>query len=109
MAQIIKQEIKALRDKFGDERRTRIIPMEAEEIGDEDLIPEEEMIVSITRDGYIKRVPQDTFPTSTGAAKGRIGARTKEEEPVEHLFVATTHHLYSVFHRPGARVQAQGV
>ncbi len=70
VAQIIKQELRGLRDKYGDERRTRIIPMEAEEIGDEDLIPEEEMIVSITRDGYIKRVPKETYPDP---APGRQG------------------------------------
>ncbi|MCW3058784.1 MAG: gyrase subunit, partial [Capsulimonas sp.] len=58
---IIRTELKFLRDKYGDERRTRIVPMEAEEIGDEDLIPEEEMIISITRDGYIKRVPKETY------------------------------------------------
>ncbi len=94
---IIKQEMKALRDKYGDERRTRIVPMEAEEIGDEDLIPEEEMIVSITRDGYIKRVPKETYPTQKRGGKGRIGAATKEEDTIEHLFVATTHHFILFF------------
>ncbi len=97
VVQIIKQEMKALRDKYGDERRSRIIPMEAEEIGDEDLIPEEEMIVSITRDGYIKRVPKETYPTQHRGGKGRIGAATKEEDAIEHLFVATTHHFILFF------------
>ena len=97
VVQIIKQELKALRDKYGDERRSRIIPMEAEEIGDEDLIPEEEMIVSITRDGYIKRVPKETYPTQHRGGKGRIGAATKEEDAIEHLFVATTHHFILFF------------
>ena len=101
--QIIKQELKALRDKYGDERRSRIVPMEAEEIGDEDLIPEEEMIVSITRDGYIKRVPKETYPTQHRGGKGRIGAATKEEDSVEHLFVATTHH-YILFFTDRGRV-----
>ncbi len=94
---IIKQEMKAMRDKYGDERRSRIVPMEAEEIGDEDLIPEEEMIVSITRDGYIKRVPKETYPTQNRGGKGRIGAATKEEDTIEHLFVATTHHYIFFF------------
>ena len=97
VVQIIKQELKALRDKYGDERRSRIIPLEAEEIGDEDLIPEEEMIVSITRDGYIKRVPKETYPTQHRGGKGRIGAATKEEDAIEHLFVATTHHFILFF------------
>ena len=103
VVQIIKQELKALRDKYGDERRSRIIPMEAEEIGDEDLIPEEEMIVSITRDGYIKRVPKETYPTQHRGGKGRIGAAKKEEDAIEHLFVATTHH-YILFFTDRGRV-----
>ncbi len=103
VVQIIKQEMKALRDKYGDERRTRIVPMEAEEIGDEDMIPEEEMIVSITRDGYIKRVPKETYPTQHRGGKGRIGAATKEEDIIEHLFVATTHH-YILFFTDRGRV-----
>ena len=100
---IIKQELRALRDKYGDERRTRIVPMEAEEIGDEDMIPEEEMIVSITRDGYIKRVPKDTFPDQKRGGKGRIGASIKEEDSIDHLFVATTHH-YILFFTDRGRV-----
>jgi DNA gyrase subunit A len=100
---IIKEELKYLRDKFGDERRTRIVPMEAEEIGDEDLIPEEEMIISITRDGYIKRVPKDTYPTQHRGGKGRIGASTKEEDTIQHLFIATTHH-YILFFTDRGRV-----
>lgn len=97
VAQIIKQELRALKDKYGDERRTRIVPMEAEEIGDEDLIPEEEMIVTITRDGYIKRVPRETFPDQKRGGKGRIGARPKEDDQLEHMFVATTHHFILFF------------
>ena len=103
VVQIIKADLRFLRDKYGDERRTRIVPMEAEEIGDEDLIPEEEMIVSITRDGYIKRVPKDTFPDQKRGGKGRIGANTKEEDTIEHLFVATTHH-YILFFTDRGRV-----
>ena len=108
---IIKQEMRQLRDKYGDERRTRIVPMEAEEIGDEDLIPEEEMIVSITRDGYIKRVPKETFPTQHRGGRGRIGASIKEEDSIEHLFVATTHHYILFFTDRGRvyRLKAYGV
>jgi DNA gyrase subunit A len=103
LVQLIKQELRQLKDKYGDDRRTRIVPMEAEEIGDEDLIPEEEMIVSITRDGYIKRVPRDTFPDQKRGGKGRIGASIKEEDGIEHLFVATTHH-YILFFTDRGRV-----
>jgi DNA gyrase subunit A len=99
--QIVKQEIKYIRDRFGDERKTRIIPMEAEEIGDEDLIPEEDMIISITRDGYIKRVPKDTYPSQRRGGRGRIGAATKEEDEIQHMFVATTHHYVLFFTNRG--------
>jgi DNA gyrase subunit A len=95
--QILKQELRALRDKHGDERRTRLIPTEADEIGEEDMIPEEETIISITRDGYIKRVDKDTYPTQNRAGRGRKGASIKEEDMIEHLFIATTHHFILFF------------
>ncbi|MDR3706921.1 MAG: DNA gyrase subunit A [Capsulimonadaceae bacterium] len=101
--QIVKQELKALRDRFGDDRRTRILPIEADQIGEEDMIPEEDMIISITRDGYIKRVPKDTYPTQRRGGRGRIGASTKEEDTIEHLFIATTHH-YILFFTDRGRV-----
>lgn len=101
--EIIKQELKALKDKLGDDRRTRIIPMEAEEIGEEDTIPEEETIVTITRDGYIKRVPIDTYRTQRRGGKGIIAANSKEEDKLEHVFVATTHH-YILFFTDKGRV-----
>lgn len=100
---IIKQELKTLKEKLGDDRRTRIIPMEAEEIGEEDTIPEEETIVTITRDGYIKRVPIDTYRSQRRPGKGIIAANTKEEDRLEHVFVATTHH-YILFFTDKGRV-----
>jgi len=98
---VIKTELKYIKDKFGDERRTRIIPVEAEEIGDEELIPEEETIITITRDGYIKRVPIDTYRSQKRGGKGIIGANTKEEDNVKQLFVATTHHYILFFTNKG--------
>jgi len=100
---VIKDELKYLKDKYGDERRTRIIPYEAEEIGDEDLIPEEETIITITRDGYIKRVAIDTYRSQKRGGKGVIGATAKEEDKLAHLFVATTHH-YVLFFTDRGRV-----
>ncbi len=99
--QIIKQELRQLRDKFGDERKTRILPLEAEEIGDEDLIPEEEMIISITRKGYVKRVPKETYPTQKRGGRGRIGAPSRDEDELAHLFIATTHHHILFFTNRG--------
>lgn len=98
---VIKTELKYIKDKFGDERRTRIIPVEAEEIGDEELIPEEETIITITRDGYIKRVPVDTYRSQKRGGKGIIGANTKEEDNVKQLFLATTHHYILFFTNRG--------
>jgi len=100
---IIKSELKALRDKYGDDRRTRIVATEAEEIGEEDLIPEEDMLVTVTRDGYVKRVPMDAYRTQRRGGRGIIGANTKEEDTLEHLFVANTHD-YILFFTSRGRV-----
>jgi len=101
--EIIKKELRDLRDKHGDDRRTRIVPVEAEEIGDEDLIPEEGTIVTITRDGYVKRVPLDTYRSQGRPGRGVIAASAKEEDRMEHIFVATTHH-YILFFTDKGRV-----
>ncbi|MBP6962860.1 MAG: DNA gyrase subunit A [Armatimonadetes bacterium] len=101
--EIIKQELKTLKEKLGDDRRTRIFPVEAEEIGDEDLIPEEETIVTITRDGYVKRVPIDTYRTQRRGGRGVLAANSKEEDKLEHIFIATTHH-YVLFFTDKGRV-----
>lgn len=98
---VIKTELRAIRDKYGDDRRTRIIPMEAEDIGEEDLIPEEETIVTITRDGYVKRVPIDTYRSQRRGGRGIIGAGTKEEDTVGQIFVATTHDYILFFSDKG--------
>ncbi len=94
---LIKSELKQLRDKYGDERRTRIVQKEAEEIGEEDTIPDEATIVTITRDGYIKRVPLDTYRSQRRGGRGIIAANTKEEDTVQHLFMASTHDFILFF------------
>ena len=100
---IIKDELRYIKDKFGDARRTRIVPMEADEIGEEDMIPDEETIITITRDGYIKRVPMDTYRAQRRGGRGKIGATAKELDKVRHLFAATTHH-YVLFFTDRGRV-----
>jgi DNA gyrase, A subunit len=100
---LIKADLKYLKEKFGDERRTRIIPSEAEEINIEDLIAEEEMLITITRDGYIKRLPQDAFPTQGRGGKGRLAGKTKEEDNFQHFFRASTHD-YILFFTDRGRV-----
>ncbi|MFQ3548553.1 MAG: DNA gyrase subunit A [Armatimonadota bacterium] len=100
---VIKEELKYIKEKYGDDRKTRIIPMEANEIGDEDIIPDEQTIITITRDGYIKRVPIDTYRSQRRGGRGVIGANTKEEDKLAGLFVATTHH-YLLFFTDRGRV-----
>ena len=97
----VRQEMKELRDKFGDDRRTKIIGMEANEIGEEDTIPVEQMVLTITRDSYIKRVPIDTYREQRRAGRGIIAMSTKEEDTVEHIFVTTTHHRILFFTNKG--------
>lgn len=88
---IIKDELLKIKEKFGDERRTQIVPHAVGEFSQEDLIPDENTIVMITRDGYIKRMPPETFKTQGRGGKGVVGTTTKEEDVVEHLFSTTTH------------------
>ena len=91
MQGMIKDELVAVKEKFGDERRTQIVPHGVEEFKVEDLIPKEPTLVMITRDGYIKRLPPETFRTQSRGGKGVIGLTTKEEDVVELFFTTTTH------------------
>ncbi|HOZ36513.1 MAG TPA: DNA gyrase subunit A [bacterium] len=88
---IIKNELKTIKEKFGDERRTKIFKNAVDKFSQEDLIPDESVIVLITKDGYIKRLPPDTFKTQARGGKGVAGVTTKEEDTVESLFATTTH------------------
>jgi len=87
---IIVQELTEIKKLFGDERRTQIVA-EASDINIEDLIVEEDMVITVSRGGYIKRSPLSLYRAQRRGGKGRIGATTKEEDVVEHLFVASTH------------------
>ncbi|USN53389.1 MAG: DNA gyrase subunit A [Candidatus Nomurabacteria bacterium] len=91
MLGIIKDELLALREKFGDERRTQIVPQAVGSFSQEDLIPNEATIVMMTRDGYIKRLAPDTFKTQSRGGKGVIGLTTKEEDLVQEFFSTMTH------------------
>ncbi len=100
---LIKDDLKYLKQKYGDARRTRIVPIEADEIGDEDTIPEEEMIVTVTRNGYIKRLSAETYRVQKRGGRGVIAATSKEEDEIDQMFVATTHH-YILFFTDRGRV-----
>jgi DNA gyrase subunit A len=88
---IIKKEIEELKAKFGDSRKTQIVAHGVKEFSTEDLVPNEPTIIMVTRDGYIKRLPPQTFKTQARGGKGVIGLTTKEEDVVEHLLGTTTH------------------
>ncbi len=87
---ILVEEFREIRDRYGDERRTEIVP-QTEELTVEDLIAEEEMVVTISHAGYIKRNPVSLYRSQRRGGKGRMGMATREADFVEHLFVASTH------------------
>jgi len=100
VAKIIADELRALREKYGDERRTRIVD-EATAISVEDLIVEEDMVVTISHEGYIKRNAVALYRAQRRGGRGRIGAATREEDFVEHLFIASTHSYLLFFTTSG--------
>jgi DNA gyrase subunit A len=97
LMQIIVDELKHVRGKYGDDRRTQFLEGEAGEIHIEDLIAEEDMAITVTRTGYIKRTAISTYRNQRRGGKGRIGMRTRDEDFVSHLFVASTHSYIMIF------------
>jgi len=91
MLKVVKDEVSEIKEKYGDERRTKVISHGVKEFKPEDLVPNEPTIVVITQDGYIKRLPPDTFKTQHRGGKGVIGLTTKEEDIVDQLFTTMTH------------------
>jgi DNA gyrase subunit A len=117
---IIKDELNELKEKYGDDRKTELVEGAEQQIDIEDLIKEEDMVVTITHSGYIKRLPIKTYKQQQRGGKGIIGAGTKEEDFIEHLFIASTHsyilfltnkgqvHWLKVYEIPEASRQARG-
>ena len=97
LMQIIVDELKEIRDKYGDDRRTVIIDGESGELSIEDLIAEEDMAITVSNTGYIKRTAITTYRNQRRGGKGRIGMRTREEDFVSRLFVASTHAYIMIF------------
>lgn len=97
---IIKDELLAVKKKFADPRRTAITSEEAA-FEEEDLIPEEDVVITITSQGYIKRIPLDTYRSQRRGGRGVTAMGTKEEDFVRHLFITTTHHFFLFFTNQG--------
>ncbi len=100
LKEVITDELKEMRKDFGDERRTQIIE-DTGEILLEDLIQEEDVAITVTRGGYLKRTAVDTYRRQTRGGKGRIGMTTRQEDVVEHLIIASTHNYLLIFTTKG--------
>lgn len=98
---IIRDELTAITDRFGDDRRTEILHGFDGDVSIEDLIAEEEMVVTVTRDGYIKRTRSDNYRSQHRGGKGVKGAQLRADDVVEHFFVTTTHHWLLFFTNKG--------
>lgn len=105
---IIKKEFGELKDKYGDERKTKVVKSVLKEIGDEDLIPEEDSLFVLTHSGYIKRMPPDFLRSQKRGGKGLVGITTKEEDVVSHFFLANTHDNILFFTSSGKVFQTKG-
>ena len=104
---IIKTELLEMRDKFGDERLTKIAPAEGE-FEDEDLIKEEQTVIALTHFGYIKRMPVDTYKSQRRGGKGITGISTREDDFVKEIFTASTHDTLLFFSNKGKMYRLRG-
>ncbi|MCL2467932.1 MAG: DNA gyrase subunit A [Micrococcales bacterium] len=104
--QIVSEELATIVAKYGDERRTRILPFDGE-VNIEDLIAEEEVVVTITRGGYAKRTRSDSYRAQHRGGKGVRGAQLRQDDIVDHFFVTTTHHWLLFFTNLGRVYRAK--
>ncbi|WTW96156.1 DNA gyrase subunit A [Streptomycetaceae bacterium NBC_01309] len=104
--QIISDELAAIVDKYGDDRRSQLIPFDGD-MSIEDLIAEEDIVVTITRGGYVKRTRTDLYRSQKRGGKGVRGAQLKQDDIVDHFFVTTTHHWILFFTNKGRVYRAK--
>lgn len=97
---IIKEELNEIKDKYGDERRSKIVHGDFD-VENEDLIPKEDVIITLTNRGYIKRLPVDTYTKQNRGGKGIIGMETKDEDVVVDMFISSTHNYILFFTNKG--------
>ncbi len=105
--EIIKEDLLKLKSKYGDERRTEISASSID-LEDEDLIEEEDVVITLTHTGYTKRVPVDTYKSQHRGGRGIAGMATREEDFVEHLFTTSTHNYILFFTNRGVVYQLKG-
>ncbi len=105
---IIKNELKEVREKYGDERRTKVVKSALKELGDDELMPEEDSLFMLTRGGYIKRMQPEDIKSQKRGGKGLIGMATKEEDVVTQFFLANTHDSLLFFTNSGKVFQTKG-
>ncbi len=99
---IIREELLEIKEKYGDKRKTKIMPS-ADDINIEDMIEEEDVIITLTHFGYIKRMPEDTYKTQRRGGRGITGLTTREEDFVEDLFITSTHDTILFFTNKGGK------
>ncbi|MBK8299024.1 MAG: DNA gyrase subunit A [Chitinophagaceae bacterium] len=97
---VIKKELLEIKEKFGDERKTEITYLD-DEVKIKDLIKEEDVVITISHLGYIKRTPADEYRSQRRGGRGAMGGKTRDEDYIEHLFVASTHHTMLFFTEKG--------
>ena len=98
---IIKEELDEIKIKFGDERRSKLVKDETNDIDIEDLIEERDVVITLTHDGYVKRLPVDTYSSQRRGGRGIQAMTTKEDDFVEHIFTTTTHNDLLFFTNKG--------
>ena len=98
---IVSDELREIEDRHGDDRRTVITDIGSTSFDMKDLIPDEDMVITVTREGYVKRLAVDTYRAQRRGGRGLRGMTTKDEDWVEHLFVASAHDILMIFTRQG--------
>ncbi|KAF0993432.1 DNA gyrase subunit A [Geobacillus sp. TFV-3] len=106
--QIIRDELSEIKERFNDDRRTEIVSGAAEQFDDEDLIPQEHVVITLTHKGYIKRLPLSTYRSQKRGGRGVQGMHTAEDDFVEHLLITSTHNTVLFFTNKGKVYQAKG-
>jgi len=104
---VVKDELKAIKEKHGDERKTKVVKSALKEIGEEELVPEEDSLFMLTRGGYVKRIAPDILKAQKRGGKGLVGMATKEEDVVSQFFVANTHDSLLFFTNSGKVFQTK--